>query len=127
MTLDEIKERTARSLRRNRIEGGYTTAEDFAKAAGIKGNRYREYERGRRGLSIEDACTFADILGVTLDELVGRDFRRPGDVSLDPDDVALVERYRSLDDRGRESVDSMIETQRALAGLDGAGLEGVGA
>lgn len=117
MTLDEIKERTARSLRRNRIEGGFATAEDFARAAGIKGNRYREYERGRRGLSIEDACKFADILDITLDELVGRDFRPEHESSgfdtLSIEEAKLIMDWRSLDDRGKETVGTLMELQVA--------------
>lgn len=113
-------------LKRLRREAGFKSARAFAEHAGMSVSAYTSYEQGRSNMNLLVAAKIADLLGCTLDEMAGRDV--PLDpIPLTPDDVALVERYRSLDDRGRESVDSMIETQRALAGLDGAGLEGVGA
>lgn len=39
---------------------------------------YASYERGRRGLSLEMACTLADFYSTSVDYLIGRtDDRRP--------------------------------------------------
>ncbi len=89
---------------------GYRTAEEFANRMGIPVETYRNYERGKSGFSLERAWEFADVLECSLDELAGRAFRRSLP-NLDPADLSLVERYRSLDDRGRETVDVVIEVQ----------------
>lgn len=129
MTDDELTERIATSLRKQRIAAGYSSYESFAEAAGMAPSRYYGYESGRRGLKVSDACKFADILGVTLDELVGRIYRQPDDeLVLGPDDISLVKRYQSLDDRGRETVNAIIDVQCAVAdSLDEADARGVGA
>ncbi len=117
MTLDEIKERVCESLQEQREQAGYKSAAAFARAVGISAGRYRSYETGRRGISIEDAWKFADILGITLDELVGRDFRPEHESSgfdtLPIEEAKLIMDWRSLDDRGRETVETVMDVQLA--------------
>lgn len=48
---------------------------DLAKIAGIQVRSYQLYEQGKTQPSIEVLIKFADIFGVSLDDLVGRDFK----------------------------------------------------
>lgn len=49
------------------------TQEDLADLVGVRQGAISEYETGRKGMMLATAVTFADALGVSLDELVGRD------------------------------------------------------
>lgn len=53
--------------------------DDFARALGITYSFLGLVERGERGISIENLCKISKFLGVTLDDLICRDFSVPGD------------------------------------------------
>lgn len=121
MSDDELTERIAASLKKQRIAAGYSSYKAFAEVAGMAPARYYGYESGSRGLKVSDACKIADILGITLDELVGRDFRPEHESSgfdaLPIEEAKLIMDWRSLDDRGRETVESVMDVQLATGDL----------
>ena len=51
----------------------------LAKATGISQQKISYYESGKHSPPIEDCLRLADFYGITLDELVGRDFGGNGD------------------------------------------------
>lgn len=63
-------------LRQLRLEQGLVQRE-LASIAGIKIRSYQLYEQGKTEPSIDVLIKFADVFGVSLDELVGRDFNPP--------------------------------------------------
>lgn len=101
-------------LKRLRREKGYQTQQSFADAFGVPKRQVTAWESGERKLSLERACDVADFLGCSLDELAGRDFLRDTTGRLPPSDLRLVERYHSLSDGGRETVDAVMEVQASL-------------
>ena len=62
MKLKELRE--ARGLTRYRV----------AKDAGLDWGQLVEVEEGRSGMRIDNAVRVADVLGVSLDELAGREW-----------------------------------------------------
>lgn len=50
------------------------TANDFAESIGVNRYTYRSWEQGTRDYDIVQAIEFAEIFGVTLDELIRPEF-----------------------------------------------------
>ena len=79
---------------------------------------YRSWERGRSRFTLENACRCAEILGCTPNDLCNwyEDHPRAvdGSTALPPSDLRLVERYHSLSEGGRETVDAVMEVQASL-------------
>ncbi len=99
-------------LKRLRKERGMTAREMAAKL-GMKADTYRKWEYGVNGMSIENACAVADVLDVTLDELVGR----PVSVS------ALAERKTYLTNLYERCEDGRRDTLIKTAGRHNVTIE----
>lgn len=72
--------------------------EDMALKLGIKKSRYGSWERGERMLSLEQACMVTEVLGCTLDELVGREAER---AYADPRQASLNRSFERMNEEGR--------------------------
>jgi len=94
-------------LRELRLDRGFSTGAAFAEKVGIPPATYSNLEAERTRLTLETACTIADALGCSTDEIAGREtvrdlIRRPssntvpvepsGDQLLD----ALIDTYNHL-------------------------------
>ena len=64
--------------------------------------RYGSYERGERTISLNDAARIADVLEVTVDDLMGRKFVEVHGNSELSDEEELLGIYRSLTDEGKK-------------------------
>ena len=73
--------------------------EDMAAALKIKKSRYGTWERRDRMMSLEQAYNCCEVLGCTLNDLVGMGERKVND-----DELALVECYRSTTPRGKNAI-----------------------
>lgn len=60
------------NLKRWRTERGYSAAKDFAKIVGVRYSVYLKYESGEEEPKYEVLTKIADVLDVTIDELLGR-------------------------------------------------------
>lgn len=100
-----------KALQRARKDAGYKSAKAFAEHIGMNPGTYRNYEQGDRPFSYETAWDMADALDVTLDELGGRDFPPKG-YGATPDERALVDSYRRMDEGDRPG---FMSTARGLA------------
>lgn len=60
------------NLKRLRNERGYSAAKDFAKVIGVRYSVYLKYESGEEEPKYEVLTKIADVLDVTIDELLGR-------------------------------------------------------
>lgn len=94
------------NLQKLRIAAGFRSANAFADHIEINRGTYTNYEQGKRELTLERAWYFADIFGVTLDELAGRDFRPAGSFS-DPRQAELNRCWDAIGDPRR---DRLLET-----------------
>ena len=59
-------------LKECRKAAGYASAADFARVIGMPEKTYRNYERGDVVMSVNTAWMFADMLGCTVDDIIGR-------------------------------------------------------
>lgn len=79
-----------------RAAAGYDTMRQFANHLHMSESTYANYESGRRKISLELGCFFADALHCTLDELAGR---TPAEDSPD-----LMRLYSSMTDEGKDAL-----------------------
>lgn len=92
------------------------TTDDVAKAIGVSGSAYRNYERGERSPSFEILVKLADFYGVTTDYLLGREPAPDpfGELRIDPnDEKAVLDRYMSFPPQTRAV---LLDALRQLAG-----------
>lgn len=110
-------------LQRIRKDRGFKSAKAFAEHIGMSKDTYTNYERGARPITLELAWEFADVLGCTLDELAGRDFK--ADSYADPRQAVMNDDYARLSDAGKDAAAGAVRGIRASEGarVGAAGLE----
>lgn len=86
---------------------------DLCRISGLSSGVISSYINGRRVPSIVGAIRIADALGVTLDELVGREPTRYAPPPLTKDEEALLDDYRSCTPTSKEKIDEYAEFQSA--------------
>ena len=110
-----------------RKTAGFRSAKAFAEFVGFTQTGYTEYEQGRRGLSYENAWKIADALGISLDELGGRQWPPEGASAPEPGEASLVSAYRDLSEEGREVAVNVVAGMRSTypqePGSDGMAAE----
>lgn len=98
-----------------RKSAGYKSAGDFAEAHGIPVSTYARYESNPDKIPMDRAWQLADILGTSIDAIVGREAPAPGtargEVQLEYD--GLTPEARALADEFREFVLAKDEKIRA--------------
>lgn len=107
----------ASNLLELRRAAGYKNASDFAEAHDIPSSTYARYESNPDKIPMDRAWQLADILGTTIDAIVGREAPAPGtargEVQLEYD--GLTPEARALADELREFVlmkDAKIRARR---------------
>lgn len=110
-------------LQRIRKDRGFKSAKAFAEHIGMSKDTYTNYEQGARPITLELAWEFADVLGCTLDELAGRDFK--ADSYADPRQAVMNDDYARLSDAGKDAAAGAVRGIRASEGarVQTAGLE----
>lgn len=110
-------------LQRIRKDRGFKSAKAFAEHIGMSKDTYTNYEQGARPITLELAWEFADVLGCTLDELAGRDFKADG--YADPRQAVMNDDYARLSDAGKDAAAGAVRGIRASEGarVGAAGLE----
>ena len=105
-----------------RVRAGLSQ-DEMAERLGIKTSRYGTWERGERMMSLEQACQVAEVLGCTLEELVGRSSaitqRAP---ATDPSLSELNDCWEAASDSGRGTMLDVARAMRATSkrpGRDG--------
>jgi len=92
-----------RDLRESRNMKQY----EIAQMLNVSREAYSMYESGKRQLSCETLSVLADFYGVTADYILGRN----GAVS--DEEAAFIKKFRSLDERGRETVCGVLKMEYA--------------
>lgn len=95
-------------LKNLRISCGKTQSE-LAAALNISRSAYALYEAGKRQLGVDALCVLAGFYGVSLDFLCGRSDDPHPAPALVAEEQTLLERYRTLDARGRDTVRALLE------------------
>ena len=78
------------------------TQKDVANFLGVTNKTYSAYETGRNQMSYEMLCKLTDYFDVSTDYLLGRCENMPS--FLSESERELVDCYRTLDERGKKSV-----------------------
>lgn len=102
-----LRKELGRKLQEARKNHGYKSAKEFAQKCGLAVSAYTEYEQGRRGISFDDAVLFADTLGITLDEMSGREAPSAAPApttDTPPDERQLLNCYRSMNNDGKSAL-----------------------
>ena len=103
-------------LKECRVQAGYTQ-KYIALTVGVAMPTVSQWESGIKSPSVENLVRLADLYGVTVDHLLGRDQpgSRPAAVQparrTDPNEEKLLTAYRSLSPQGKE----YIRQQLAIA------------
>lgn len=110
-------------LREARKRAGLTQAE-LASKIGIGQNTYSYWETGKTKIDNVSLAKLAEILGVSIDYIMGHDIYEPekkdyeeisrhkeSSFVLSPEEILHIKKYRTLDDVGKSVVDAVLETQ----------------
>lgn len=106
-------------LQRLRKKAGYRSANAYADHMGIKRATYTSYEQGTRPISLWQAWEFADDLGCSIDDIVGRESRET--YAEDPYESELVRCYRGSSGNGKANILVNARGQYALSKNDAEG------
>jgi transcriptional regulator with XRE-family HTH domain len=82
------------------------TQKELAGRLQISNDAYSLYELGKRQMNYQTLFLLADIYGVSIDYLLGRSDVNL--VSLSDDETEIVNKYRLLDRRGKESLKASL-------------------
>ncbi len=96
-----------------RKKKGLTQAE-IAKLLKITPQAYSLYETNKNNISNETLCMLADFFEVSTDYLLGRQEAIPS--FLNEEERALIEQYRTLDDRAKDNVKNTLNYEYSRAG-----------
>ena len=84
------------------------TQSDIASVLGITREAYGMYEAGKRQISLKILDDLAEYYKVSMDYLVGR-------ADNEKDEMELLELYRKLDKRGKQTVLSLVKIEKQLS------------
>lgn len=90
-----------------RKRAGYSSAEEFARAHGIPSRRWVAYEQERYLPHIENLIEIADMLGASIDELLGHrplPVMSPAERELTDDERELVRDFSGCNLQGRSAL-----------------------
>lgn len=90
---------------------------DVAKMIGVKGNTLSNYENGISEPDIDTFCALCDIYDLDPAEVLGEAYGlnvQGSNFNIKPSEIKHIEKYRDLDDHGRDMVDTILnkETKR---------------
>ena len=113
-------------LRELRKAAGYSNRATFAAEAGLPATVYSEVEQGRTRLSYENAWKIADALGISLDELGGRDWPLASSAApATSEEGELVALYRACTPEKRSFISTTAQVAAQASGEALCGEEGV--
>lgn len=84
------------------------TQNDIANVLGITREAYGMYESGKRQISLKVLDDLAQYYNVSIDYLVGR-------VDSEKEEMELLEAYRKLDSRGKQTILSLAKIEMQLS------------
>ncbi len=86
----------------------HATQNEIAQVLNISRSAYTLYETDKRELNFETLCRLADHFQVSADYLLGRTDNPRLSEELKPEERLLLERYRELDSRGKDTVQTLL-------------------
>lgn len=99
-------------LRELRLQAG-KTQQEIAAMLCISSSAYSLYETGKRQLNYENMLALANYFDVSLDYLFGRTEVKKYPPSFTSADYHFLRQYKSLDERGQQTVRSILNFETA--------------
>lgn len=97
-------------LKTARVNAGFDSAAQAAKALGVTESRYRAYENGQNKYGPDEAAQFARRFGVRAAWLLlGEDPMAAGDAPSSPEEKVIMDRLARLDPEQRARLMSAFE------------------
>lgn len=93
-------------LQKLRKKAGYKTQGAFAEALGVPERRYQSWEREEAMMSLEQAYNVTELLGCTLEELVGR---KTSKSFANPNQQRLNDCYENMNEKGQATLVSVAQ------------------
>ena len=87
------------------------TQSEIAGLLNISRSAYALYESGRRQLGYDSLIILADYYQISLDYLFGRTDVPELQQSFTPEERRLLSRYRSMDGRGKETLQALADAE----------------
>lgn len=101
-----------------RVRAGLSQ-DEMAERLGIKTSRYGTWERGERMMSLEQACQVAEVLGCSLEELVGQSSATERKTAKqDPSLDELHDCWEASSESARGTMLDVARAMRAASGRD---------
>lgn len=94
----------AKTIQELRKEAGYRSGREFAAALGVSPSTYSRYEASPDSIPLKQAWAMADLLGCSIDMVVGREHVEVADMRGD-----VQKLYDSLSENLRRRVDEYLE------------------
>lgn len=82
---------------------------DLCRMTNIPSSLMSEYVSGKKSPALNNAIAISEALNVSLDELTGRADLHTSILSAREEE--LIRKYRSLDERGRDTIDLAVDAQ----------------
>lgn len=79
------------------------TQKDLADSIGVKNNTISQWESGTNSIDVEVLFNICEVLGISVNDMYGT-YARTSKLSLTPEEMDLVNAYRTLDERGKNAV-----------------------
>lgn len=102
-----------KSIQDLRKAAGYSTAREFASACGFSPSSLARYEKDPVSIPVKSAWTMADMLGCTVDDVIGRESEVTADLRGD-----IQIRYDALPASLRSSLDDYLAFLETREGED---------
>lgn len=101
-------------LKTARVEKNLTQR-DVAKKLGVKDNTISNWEKGKTEPDIEIFVRLCEIYDVNFAELLETAYRpKKNESSLTSQEQKHIKKYRALDERGKQTVDIVLDSQYEL-------------
>ena len=89
------------------------TQQDLASQIGVSVVAVRSWEHGSKKPSMDALISLGDALGTSIDTLLGVAGRfQPVGVILSPTEMALLDKYQSLDQYGKKAVEAICALEK---------------
>lgn len=110
-----IKEEAGRRIKAARKAAGLRLEDVFAEIPEISVSRLSNWEQGINMIGVEEAKKLAPLLKVSAGHILTID----DDVTNDPREQALVNHYRNSDERGRNQIFRVAESESKYSLIEG--------
>lgn len=90
------------------------TQKELAEKLGVKHNTISTWENGANSIDVEILFNICEILEITINDIYGK-FSLSKSNNLSFKEIEHIKKYRVLDERGQQTVDTILNSQYEIA------------